>query len=188
MIGYWVSLRRGCTAPAQSDIQPRAISRVLPSVFLLDAANPANPTYRLAGTAVCRRCGCDPRDKSYLDYWDGPSCETIRLILSHALRVHCPVFLYSTNCCLDADMVELQTVLAPITIHNSEPTRFLGMAQVLKEPAQLTVSTGAFQSLSALHLISETELASASNYSFSQLSFRKQLSSNRTDALRGARA
>jgi hypothetical protein len=163
MIGYWDSLRRGYTAPAQADIEPRAISRVLPNVFILDAASPTNPTYRLAGTAVCRRFGHDLRDKSYLDYWDGPSRETLRLLLRRALRVHRPVSLYSTDCRLDAGMVELETVLAPISIHNGEPTRFLGMAQVLNEHAQLTVSNGGFQSLSASHLMCEAELSSASN-------------------------
>jgi hypothetical protein len=188
MIAYWNSLRRGPNAPAQSDIEPRSISRVLPSVFILDASIPTHPTYRLAGTALCKRFGCELRNKSYLDHWDAPSSEALRVLLRRALKAHRPISLYSVDCCLDAGPVELESVLAPISIKNGEPTRFIGMAQVLNKHAQLTASSSSFQNLSASHLICESELSAVSSYSFSQLSFAEYPLSNRTDAARWKRA
>ena len=187
MIGYWNSLRRGAAAPAQSDIEPRAISRVLPQVLILDARHQTGPTYRLAGTAVCWRFGHELRNKNFLDHWDAPSSETLRLLLRRALRTQRPLSLYSVDRCQDAGRVELETVLAPISITDGEPSRFIGMTQVLGDHAQLSLLNGAFQSLSASHLIDEAELSSVSIHSLSQLSFAKYSLPNRTDAVRWAR-
>ena len=53
LVGYWSRLRKGREVPDQTDIDPRAIKRLLSYTFILDYANPARPVYRLAGTALC---------------------------------------------------------------------------------------------------------------------------------------
>lgn len=188
MIGYWSSLRMGHTAPAQSDIEPRLISRVLPTVFILDASNPSEPLYRLAGTALCSRFGSELRGKSFLAHWDTPSSETLCWLLRRALKVHRPVCLHSGERCMDAGIIEVETVLAPISIGDSKPTRFIGLTQILSRHAELTGLCGTYQSLSASHLVCESEIACASNNSLSQLSFAKYPLSVRTDAVRWMRA
>ena len=60
LVGYWSRLRKGRDVPDQTDIDPRAIKRMLPYVFILDAENPSRPIYRLAGTSLCERFGFEP--------------------------------------------------------------------------------------------------------------------------------
>jgi hypothetical protein len=85
-------------------------------------------------------------------------------------------------------MIELETVLAPISIGGSQPTRFIGLAQILGKHEELMGLTGTCQSLFASHLVCDTEIESASNKSLSQLSFAKYPLSVRTDAVRWMRA
>ena len=54
LVGYWSRLRAGREVPDQTDIDPRAIKRLLSYTFILDCENPARPVYRLAGTALVR--------------------------------------------------------------------------------------------------------------------------------------
>ena len=54
LVGYWSRLRKGRDVPDQTDIDPRAIKRLLSYVFILDCENPARPVYRLAGTGAVR--------------------------------------------------------------------------------------------------------------------------------------
>ena len=188
MIGYWSSLRRGRTVPAQSDIKPRAIGRVLSNVFILDASNPSDPLYRLAGTALCSRFGSELRGKHFLAPWDTPSSETLCWLLRRALKVHRPICLHSGECGLNADTVAMETVLAPITISDSRPTRFIGLAQILRKHADQVGLPGTYQSLTGSHLVYDVEVARASNNSLSQLSFATYPMSVRTDAVRWMRA
>ena len=60
-VGYWSRLRQGRLAPDQADIDPRALKRLLPNVFLLEARGDGAFVYRLAGTALCDRYGAELR-------------------------------------------------------------------------------------------------------------------------------
>src|SRR5215510_9383889 len=53
-VGYWSLIRRGRPAPDQADVDPKALKRLLPFVFLLDARH-STFVYRLAGTTLCER-------------------------------------------------------------------------------------------------------------------------------------
>src|SRR6185437_13452484 len=46
LVGYWSRLRKGRAVPDQTDIDPRAIKRMLSQVFILDVQNPQRPIYR----------------------------------------------------------------------------------------------------------------------------------------------
>src|SRR6202012_5424443 len=59
LVGYWSRLRKGRAVPDQTDIDPRAIKRMLSYIFILDASDITRPTYRLAGTSLCDRFGCE---------------------------------------------------------------------------------------------------------------------------------
>ena len=61
LIGYWSRIRRGRNAPDQSDIDPRAIKRMLAHIFILEAKDSSRPVYRLAGTTLCDRFGQELR-------------------------------------------------------------------------------------------------------------------------------
>jgi hypothetical protein len=60
-------------------------------------------------------------------------------------------------------MVELETVLAPVSFGEGGPTRFMGMVQVLSDISALGGRAIAFERLVASHIVSENEPISVRN-------------------------
>ena len=157
LVGYWSRIRNGSDVPDQTDIDPRAIKRLLPFVFILDAENPARPIYRLAGTSLCERFGFELKGTGFLAHWESQSSAALASLLQQALWLKQPVCLTSIGASAECGMVEIETVLAPIKFGESGPTRFLGMIQVLSDVSLLRGRPIAFQRLAASQLISEEE-------------------------------
>ena len=161
LVGYWSRLRNGRDIPDQTDIDPRAIKRMLSHVFILDAVNPGRPIYRLAGTGLCERFGMELKGTGFLAHWEGQSGVALGSLLKQALKTRQPVCLSAIGATADCGMVELETVLAPITFNDGEPVRFLGLTQVLSDMALLAGRPIAFQRLVASTLVREDEPLSA---------------------------
>jgi hypothetical protein len=157
LVGYWSRLRQGKDVPDQTEIDPRAIKRLLPHVFILDAENPARPIYRLAGTALCDRLGFELKGTGFLTHWEAHSSVALGSLLQQALWLKQPVCLTSVGASADCGMVELETILLPIKFGESGPTRFLGMIQILSDVTLLGGRPIAFQRLAASQIIREDE-------------------------------
>ena len=158
LVDYWNRLRNGRAVPDQAEIDPRAIRQFLPAVFILDASNPSFPTYRLAGTALCKRAGFELRGTNFFAQWDAQSFETLSSLLRRALRLRRPLCLRSAGRIADNGQVELETTLAPISYDGCGPSRFVGLAQTLNDPVARTGASDTFQHLSAWKLINQDEL------------------------------
>ena len=91
LVGYWSRLRKGRDVPDQTDIDPRAIKRMLPYVFIVEAENPARPVYRLAGTALCERFGFELKGTGFLAHWEAQSSTALASLLQQALKLKQPV-------------------------------------------------------------------------------------------------
>lgn len=156
-VGYWSRLRQGRLAPDQADVDPRALKRLLPSVFLLEAKVDGDFIYRLAGTALCDRYGAELRGTNFLTHWDKDSRSSLNNLLNKALRLRTPLCLTSIGATEDCRMIEIETVLMPITYGGEEPKRFLAVAQVLTDVAPITGKTITFERLVSSSLISEGE-------------------------------
>jgi hypothetical protein len=161
LVGYWSRLRKGRDVPDQTDIDPRAIKRMLSHVFILDAVNPARPIYRLAGTGLCERFGMELKGTGFLANWEGQSGTALASLLKQALKAKKPVCLSSIGATAECGMVELETILAPITFDGGEPVRFIGFTQVLSDAALLAGRPIAFQRLVASQIVREDEPLSA---------------------------
>lgn len=157
LVGYWSRIRQGRDVPDQTDIDPRAIKRLLPYVFILDAENPARPIYRLAGTALCERLGFELKGTGFLTHWEAHSSVALGSLLQQALWLKQPVCLTSIGATSDCGMVELETILLPIKFGESGPTRFLGMIQIISDVTLLRGRPIAFQRLAASEIIREDE-------------------------------
>ncbi len=157
LVGYWSRLRKGRAVPDQTDIDPRAIKRMLASVFILDVENPARPIYRLAGTGLCERFGFELKGTGFLAHWEAQSSLALSSLLRQALQLRQPVCLSSIGATSDCGMVELETVLAPISLGGEEPTRFIGMIQILSDQSLLAGKPIAFQRLAGSQLIREDD-------------------------------
>jgi hypothetical protein len=155
-VGYWNRLRARGGIPDQSDIDPKALKRLLPYVFLLDARHDGAFTYRLAGTALCERFGVELRDHNFLSHWDRESRSTLATFLRQSLRTRTPLCLTSIGATEDCTMVEIETVMMPVTFGGaSEPERFLAVANALGDLYPLAGRPIAFERLVAADFIRE---------------------------------
>src|ERR1700761_855404 len=157
LVGDWSRLRRGRAIPDQADIDPRAIKRMLSYTFILDCDNPGRPIYRLAGTALCERFGFELKGTSFLAHWESQSGLALSSLLRQALKARQPVCLSSIAATADNGMVELETILTPVSFNGGEPTRFFGMVQMLSDPTPLLGRSIAYERLVGSQLIQEDE-------------------------------
>jgi hypothetical protein len=160
LVGYWSRIRDGRDVPDQKDIDPRAVKRMLSHIFILDAVNPGRPIYRLAGTGLCERFGMELKGTGFLAHWEGQSGVALGPLMHQSLRTRRPICLSSIGASADCGMVEMETILAPIGFNGSEPSRFLGMTQILTDTQQLGGRPIAFQRLVASQIVREEEPAS----------------------------
>lgn len=156
-VGYWSRLRRGRAVPDQTDIDPRALKRVLPIVFLLDTRPDGRFVYRLAGTGLCERYGTELRGLNFLSQWDADSRSRLGNLLSEALSTRAPICLTSIGATQDCRMVEIETVLMPITYGAGEPKHFLGIAQFLSDGAALAGGVVSFERLVSSSVVREDD-------------------------------
>ena len=157
LVGYWSGLRKGRAVPDQTDIDPRPIKRLLSYTFILDCGNPGRPTYRLAGTALCERFGFELKGTSFLAHWESQSGLSLSSLLRQALKAGQPVCLSSIAATADNGMVELETVLTPVSFNGGEPTRFFGLVQMLSDPTPLLGRSIAYERLVGSQIIQEDE-------------------------------
>jgi hypothetical protein len=157
LVGYWSRLRAGREVPDQNDIDPRALKRLLSYTFILDCENPVRPVYRLAGTALCERFGFELKGTGFLAHWEAQSSLSLSPLLRQALKLRQPVCLSSIAATPDNGMVELETVLTPVSFNGGEPRRFFGLVQMLSDPAPLLGRTIAYQRLIASQLVREDD-------------------------------
>ena len=155
LVGYWSRLRAGRDVPDQTDIDPRAVARLLSYTFILDCETPARPLYRLAGTALCERFGFELKGTGFLAHWESRSCLSLSSLLRQSLKLHQPLCLTSIAAIADKDMVELETVLTPISFNGGEPRRFFGLVQTLSDPTPLLGNAIAYERLIGSHFIAE---------------------------------
>jgi hypothetical protein len=154
-VGYWSRLRSGQHAPDQADIDPRALRSLLPFVFILDARPPEEPVFRLAGTTLCQRYGAELRGRGFLSHWDAGSRARLAEVIPQALAEGAPACLTSIGATQECHMVEIETVLLPLTFGSNAPERFLGVAQVLTDVAELAGCPIGIERLVASSLIRE---------------------------------
>ena len=157
LIGYWSRLRAGRDVPDQCDIDPRAIKRMLSQVFILDARDPARPHYRLAGTTLCDRFGLELRGTSFYAHWEAQARDRLVLLLRQSLQMKQPIWLSAIGTTSHCAMMEMETVLAPLTFGTGAPQRFLGIAHFLGDTAQLGGRAIAYERLIDSRIVCEHE-------------------------------
>lgn len=156
LVGYWSRLRKGASVPDQTAIDPRAIKRILSHVYILDAADTPHPRYRLAGTSQCDRYGMELRGTHFLARWDAESRATIAQLLRHSLVTGLPVCLSSVGES-EVGMVEMETVLAPLSFAGNAPSRFIGISQLTSDRGSLLGNPIVCERLVASEFVQEND-------------------------------
>ncbi len=78
-------------------------------------------------------------------------------LLKQSLQLRQPVCLSSIAATADNGMVELETILTPVSFNGGEPKRFFGLVQMLSDPTPLLGRAIAYERLIASQLIQEDE-------------------------------
>jgi len=160
-VGYWSRLRRGRALPDQADIDPRALKRLLPIVFLLELRGDGSFAYRLAGTTLCARYGGELRGRNYLEPWDPVSRVKLVKLLRQALAERLPLCVTSVGATAQCAMVEIETVMMPISYGAEAPQRFLAVAQVLTDVVPLAGEPISFERMISAKLVREEDTTPA---------------------------
>ena len=130
---------------------------MLPFVFLLDSRPDGSFVYRLAGTTLCERYGAELRGKNFMAHWDAESRSRLGVLLRQSLVSNTPACLASVGATEDCRMIEIETVLMPISFGSDNAERFLGLAQVLTDVSPLIGRSISFERLVASSLVREDE-------------------------------
>lgn len=154
-VGYWSRLRRGRSIPDQADIDPRALKRLLPFIFLLDSDASGDFSYRLAGTTLCERFGMELRGQKFLAHWDADSRERLAVLLRQSRATNTPLCISSIAATNDCRMVELETVLMPISFGGKSAERFIAVAQLLTDASPIHGRPLTFERLVSASLVRE---------------------------------
>jgi len=158
LAGYWSRLRAGRDVPDQADIDPRTIKRILSHVFILEASDIAGPLYRLAGTSHCDRYCAELKGTNFLARWEQNSRDSLSSLLHQAVQARQPLCISSLAGCETGSMVEVETLLAPLTFGSDTPTRFIGVSQILGDAAILLGQPITFERFVSAQLVRETEV------------------------------
>ncbi len=156
-VGYWSRLRRGRSVPDQADIDPRALKRLLPFVFLLDSDAGGDFSYRLAGTTLCERFGMELRGHKFLAHWDVDSRERLAVLLRQSRATNTPLCVTSVAATDDCRMVEVETVLMPISFGGNSAERFIAVAQLLSDAGPIIGRPITFERLVSSSLVRESQ-------------------------------
>ncbi|PYE86331.1 PAS domain-containing protein [Phyllobacterium leguminum] len=69
LLAYWNRIRGKRPAPERSEIEPGAIARQLPDIFILEQPETEPARFRLAGTRLCANHGGELKNSSFLSLW-----------------------------------------------------------------------------------------------------------------------
>lgn len=94
---YWVRLAGERPAPLRTEIDPVALRRYLPHLFIAALADPADAsadlTFRLAGTRICDMFGREFRGAAYEEMWFDKTNRQPFEIAANAIQYERPVLL-----------------------------------------------------------------------------------------------
>ncbi|HUD50988.1 PAS domain-containing protein [Parvibaculum sp.] len=128
LFDYWNAARAGRPAPLRSEIEPGAIRRVLPHVFILERQSEQNYRFRLAGTGLCGIYGMEFRGHNFLAMWQDDCQESLEkafLEVTNNGNVAIVEYTASTN---DHREATFEMILLPLAQDNGAITRVLGAA------------------------------------------------------------
>ncbi len=133
LFDYWNAMRAGRPAPLRSEIEPGAIRRLLPHVFILERNDKQSYRFRLAGTGLCSVYGMEFRGHNFLSMWQDDCRDSLDKALAEVTtngNIAIVEYTASTN---DHREVTFEMILMPLAQENGAITRVLGAALPMNE-------------------------------------------------------
>lgn len=133
-IEWWRALPRAGGAPARAAVDPAALVRVLPQVFILGQ----DLSFRLAGGLLCDLHGRELRDRPFAGLWSRPDQGRLADALERAVLELEPVPIEADAYPLTGAGVGVQVVVAPLASRPGGPSdRLIGLYQPTSMLARL---------------------------------------------------
>lgn len=140
LYAYWQEKRGVRPAPERTEIDPGAIRGVLADAFILSLDHQAGHPVRLAGTRLCALFGREIKGEPFLDFWASSSRATVAGLLSILCDECTGTVAGATARNEDGDVVELELLLLPVSMHRPIFARAIGVLAPLKTPSWLGTS------------------------------------------------
>jgi hypothetical protein len=131
---WWRGLPQVGGVPARASVEPAALARVLPQVFILAE----DLSFRLAGGLVCDLHGRELRDRAFAPLWDRPDQGRLAAALERAVVGREPVIVQADAHPLTGAGVGLQITMAPLASRaGGAADRLIGLYQPTSMLARL---------------------------------------------------
>lgn len=133
----WHGLPKSGLIPARRDLLPETIPHLLPSIMVLDLADPDIIRFRLAGTAIVDRYGFNPTGRNFLDLVDDANRNQVGLVLRLAAR-H-PFGIHSTVLSKFGHglQIEVEALAFPFHAGDGESVQMVSVSQPVRDTAEL---------------------------------------------------
>lgn len=130
---YWNSIRDGRLAPFRSEIEPKEISALLDSTFILEAQSRDSVRFRLAGTRLCENFGMELRGMSALALWHGECRAKVRDVMHRVVSEPCIGHVTCTVENRGGFHYQAEFLYLPLRSDMGEMTRILGCGYYMGE-------------------------------------------------------
>ncbi len=126
IFSYWNTLRAARPAPSRTQINPTAIPKILPDIFLLETNSEGELIFRLAGTRLCALFGRELRGTAFRDLWLAGSEYGVDDLAHTVLEEKAAVVAGAEGFASDERGCNLELILLPLDRMGAEGTCIVG--------------------------------------------------------------
>lgn len=157
IFNYWDRIRGPHDAPLRTQMEPAAVSRVLPELFILEATASDMPRFRLAGTRICSIFGRELREEGFASLWGGSQPDDPVRIANGVMAHTVPALINATGYSISGRHLTFEVVMMPLRSSRDGEgcDRLLGCLSPAPNSAWLGAEPLEFLALDRSRLISE---------------------------------
>lgn len=133
MFRYWNMLRAGRPAPSRPEIDPTAIRRWLPDIFILEFDDARSVRFRLAGTRLCSAFGRELRHMHFRDLWSFDDRVTISALSEASLNQAATIVADARARTSQGHEANFEALLLPLDAGSGRP-RTIGLLSTDETP------------------------------------------------------
>jgi hypothetical protein len=125
LFDYWLQVKGDRLTPYRSELDPRSISELLDSTFILENLDENNVRFRLAGTKLCDKFGMELTGMSALSPWTDSSRRELMAVLNRVVKEPC-VAVISCSATVRGQRWDAEFAFMPIRSDFGDISRILG--------------------------------------------------------------
>jgi hypothetical protein len=134
---FWFALPKRDLLPDRRALDPTLITRLLPSIMILDLTDPPAVRFRLAGTAIVDRYGFNPKGKDFLDLVEEENREQVGQILRLAARHPFAIHSVLNSKFGNGLQVEVEALAFPFRAGERDDVQMISISQPLEADVRL---------------------------------------------------